>query len=271
MTLNLIVQEGIPEHPGLRSSADPMRLWWVDGKGKTKTLLQGPMKEIDLPDEPASPDHRYVAFGQWRGDPRNQDRRKVLHILDREGGKSVLCMLKAKSHDVIGWRSTESGPRAVAVTNRWQFDEQASELYLADPRTGELEHRKDEDARLEIDNRLSPDGKRRVRVGEDELIVTDTTDGRQSRFALHEDERPHVGLDCVDWASPRYLRFERADAGTHRRDDDEDILSGVGRPGEARLSHSCKFSPDFRWVLYQGHGSDGEGLFLAPVETPDGP
>ncbi len=33
-------------------------------------------------------------------------------------------------------------------------------------------------------------------------------------------------------------------------------------------SHSYKFSSDFRRVLYQGEGVDGEGLFLAPVEMP---
>jgi hypothetical protein len=33
-------------------------------------------------------------------------------------------------------------------------------------------------------------------------------------------------------------------------------------------SHSYKFSSDFRWVLYQGEGADGGGLFLAPVEVP---
>jgi hypothetical protein len=33
-------------------------------------------------------------------------------------------------------------------------------------------------------------------------------------------------------------------------------------------SGSCKFSPDFRWVMYQHDSVDGEGLFLAPVELP---
>jgi hypothetical protein len=36
-------------------------------------------------------------------------------------------------------------------------------------------------------------------------------------------------------------------------------------------SNSYKFSSDFRWVLYQGERSDGEGLFLAPVEMPRKP
>jgi hypothetical protein len=33
-------------------------------------------------------------------------------------------------------------------------------------------------------------------------------------------------------------------------------------------SYTYKFSSDFRWVLYRGEGTDGEGLFLAPVESP---
>jgi hypothetical protein len=33
-------------------------------------------------------------------------------------------------------------------------------------------------------------------------------------------------------------------------------------------SHSYQFSSDFRWVLYQGEGIEGEGLYLAHVELP---
>jgi hypothetical protein len=36
-------------------------------------------------------------------------------------------------------------------------------------------------------------------------------------------------------------------------------------------SHGYKFSSDFRSVLFQGESSDGEGLFLAPVEVPSEP
>jgi hypothetical protein len=32
-------------------------------------------------------------------------------------------------------------------------------------------------------------------------------------------------------------------------------------------SSSYKFSPDFRWVLYEGDENVGEGLFLAPVDA----
>src|SRR5205807_281766 len=108
----------------------------------------------------------------------------------------------------IGWKETEAGLRLVAVTNRWQFDKkEPSELYLIDPTTGNLERQENVDARLEIDSPLSPDGTRRYRVGKDELIVTDMEDGNQRRFFFHEDDRRFVGPECVEWASPRYLKF----------------------------------------------------------------
>src|SRR5262249_14200756 len=131
--LDLIVQEGIPETPRIRSSADPMRIWWVDGKAHEKTLLRGPEKALTLAEVVVSPDHRYVALEQWRGKPGSKDRTKVLLILDREGGGATEFMSQGKDLSLVAWRPTETGLRAVAVTNRWQFDgEGVSVLYLAD-------------------------------------------------------------------------------------------------------------------------------------------
>ena len=70
--LDLVVQEGIPELRGMRSSGDPMRIWWVDGKTKEKQLLQGPEKDLNLAEVPVSPDHRYVALHQWKKNPLGQ-------------------------------------------------------------------------------------------------------------------------------------------------------------------------------------------------------
>jgi hypothetical protein len=266
--LSLLVQEGIPERPGVKSSGDPMRIWWVDGKSKEKKLLRGPEKDLNLADEPVSPDQRYVVFSQWQGDPRKEGRSKVLHILDREKGRGVLCKLEAKDLSVIGWKRTNAGLRMAAVTNRWQLDKKKpSELYLADPATGKLERQENVDARLEIDNPLSPDGKRRVRVGKDELVVTDVGSGKQRRFVFHEDDRRFVGPECIEWVSPCYLKFNGPrlaliDVTTMK------MCFPVSADGAKFGSHSYKFSPDFRWVLYQGERSDGAGLFLAPVEMP---
>ena len=266
--LNLVVQEGVAEEPGVKSSADPMRIWWVDGKEKVKKLLRGPEKELNLVEKPVSPDHRFVAMSQWQGDPRKEGRTKVLYILDRVSGKSSLCQSKGKDLSVIGWKETNGGLRMLAVTNRWQFEKQeASELYQADPATGNLVRQENVDARLDIDNPLSPDGKHRVRVGKDALVVTDVKDGKQRRFVFHEDDRRFVGPECIEWASPRYLKFNGQrlaliDVTTMK-------MSFPMMADGAKLgSHSFNFSSDFRWVLYQGDSRDGEGLFVAPVEMP---
>jgi hypothetical protein len=268
--LNLVVQEGVPETPGVESSGDPMRIWWVDGKSKEKKLLRGPEKDLNLAEIPVSPDHRYVVLSQWQGDPRKEGRSEVLYFLDRETGKS--CSYKSKQGlSVIGWKKTDAGLRMAAVTNRWQFDKkEPSELYLADPATGKLERQENVDARLEIDNPLSPDGKHRVRVGKEELVVTDVEGGSQRRFIFHEDDRRFVGPECIERVSPRYLKFNGQrlaliDVTTMK------MCFPVSADGAKFGSHTYKFSPDFRWVLYQGEASDGEGLFLAPVEMPKEP
>lgn len=268
--LSLIAQEGIPENPSVKSSADPMRIWWVDGKNKGKKLLRGPEKDLNLAEKPVSPDQRYVALSQWQGDPRKGERSEVLYFLDRQSGKSCSCKSK-QGLSVIGWKQTQVGLRLVAVTNRWQFDKkEPSKLYIADPATGRLERQENVDARLDIDNPLSPDGKHRVRVGKEELIVADVAGGKQHRFVFHEDDRRFVGPECIEWVSPRYLKFNGnrlalIDVTTMK------MSFPVSANGAKFGSHGYKFSSDFRWVLFQGESSDGEGLFLAPVEMPSEP
>jgi hypothetical protein len=269
--LNLLVQEGIPESPGVKSSGDPMRIWWVGGKDKEKSLLQGPEKDLDLAESPASPDRRYIGFHHWRDNPGKKGRAKLLYILDREGGKTQVFELPGKDLSLVSWKNTGARLQAVAVTNRWQFDKnEVSELYLADPGTGKLEHQEQVDSRSEIDNPLSPDGKRRVRVGKDELVVTDVADGRNRPFVFHEDDRRFVGPECVEWASPRFLQF----AGPRLAIIDVTTMKmcfPALADGARFGSHAYKFSSDFRWVLYQGEGIEGESLFLAPVELPKEP
>jgi hypothetical protein len=263
--LDLIVQEGISEVRGMRSSGDPMRVWWVDGKTKAKKLLQGPEKDLGLAEVPVSPDHRYVALHQWKTNPRGKGRTKFLQILNRESGEVKACESQGKNFYLIGWRKTDAGLRVVAVTNRWQFEKkEVSELYLVDPATGKVELQDNVDARLEIDNPLSPDGKHRIRVGKDELIVTDTERGEQRRFVFHVDDRRFVGPECVEWVAPRYLKFNGPrlaliDVTTMK------MCFPASADGARFGSHTYKFSPGFRWVLFQGQGSDEEGLFLSPL------
>jgi hypothetical protein len=266
--LDLIVQEGIPEFRGMRSSGDPMRVWWVDGKSKEKKLLYGPEKDLNLADVPVSPDRRYVALHQWKKSPVGAGRTRFLHILNRESGEVKVCESQGKDLSVIGWRQTEAGFRVIALTNRWQFGKtEPSELYVVDPNFGKVELQSNVDARLEIDNPLSPDRKRRVRVGKDELVVTDVGDGKQHRFVFHEDDRQYVGPEYVEWVSPRYLKFD----GPRLALIDVTTMK-MCFPASADVakfaSDSYKFSPDFRWVLFQGEGSDGGALFLSRVETP---
>jgi hypothetical protein len=267
--LDLLVQEGIPENPAFRSSGDPMRVWWVDRKTGAKTLLRGPEKDLNLAEVPVSPDHRYVALRQWRADSGAKRRTNVLHILDRENGCETKAFeLAEESFSLVGWKESNSGLRAILVTNRWRFDEnEVSELYLADPSTGRTERQDGIDARYDLDNPLSPAGKHRFRVGEDELVVMDTTGGQERHFVFHEDDRRFIGEECLEWTSPRYLKFNGQrlaliDVTTMK------MCFPASADDVQFPSYSYKFSPDFRWVLYQGEGIDGEGLFIAPVEMP---
>lgn len=265
--LDLVVQEGIQENSAYRSSGDPMRIWWVDGKSKERTPLRAPEKDLNLAESPVSPDLRYVGLGQYQGKPGTDGRCKVLFILDRIDGTEKKFRLDGKNLYLVGWKTTDAGVQAIVVTNRWQFDDEASELYLADPATGALEHQKDADARYDLDNLLSPDGKHRVRVGENDLVVTDVGTGEQRQFVFHEDDLEFVGEECIEWVSPRYLKFN----GQRLAFIDVTTMK-MCFPQSAEetqaASHTYKFSPDLRSGLFEGEDAEGPGLYLAPVELP---
>jgi hypothetical protein len=95
-------------------------------------------------------------------------------------------------------------------------------------------------------------------------------DGKQRRFVFHEDDHRFAGPECIEWASPRYLKFNGPrpaliDVTTMK------MCFPKSADGSKAGSHTYKFSSDFRWVLYQGGAIEGEGLFLAPVEMPREP
>ena len=265
--LDLLVQEGIPENPAFRSSGDPMRIWWVDGKNKKRTLLREPEKDLNLAEAPVSPDLRYVGLGQYKGKPGTDGRCKVLFILDRTDGTEKKFRLDGKDLFLVGWKTTDVSVQAIVVTNRWQFDGEESELYLADLATGTLEHQKGVDARYDLDNLLSPDGKHRVRVGENDLIVTDVASGEQRQFVFHEDDLEFIGEECVEWVSPQYLKFNGQrlsliDVTTMK------MCFPTSSDEIQTASHTYKFSSELRWVLFEGDDAQGPALYLAPVELP---
>ncbi|MCE9534763.1 MAG: hypothetical protein K8T89_27115 [Planctomycetes bacterium] len=203
-------------------------------------------------------------MSQWKDKTDEKERTKITIIIDRETGKEKIVELPGKDLTVIGWKQTDAGLRCLAMTNRWRIDKkEPSDLYSIDPITGELK-RQDADARTEVG--ISPDGKRRVRVGKDDLIVTEIESGKEQRFVFHEDDQRFVGEDCVQWVSPRYLKFNG------RRLALIDVtrmkMCILKTADEMKVpSHICKFSSDFRWVLYQGETADGDALLLAPVEA----
>ena len=84
---------------------------------------------------------------------------------------------------------------------------------------------------------------------------------------FHEDDLPFVGDEAVEWVSPRYLKF----SGQRLPIDITSMKMCFPQTADVVGidPFSCKFSPDFRWVMYQHDNVDAEGLFLAPVELPE--
>jgi len=263
--LRLIVEEGIPQEPGVRNLGDNTCMWWVSPN--QKRLLHGWEKDLDLAEAAVSPDYRFVAFERWYGN--GERRTKFLNILDRTTGVMRTAASQGRPLSVVGWKRTEAGLRAVARMPRVRSDtKQQPESYLIEPVTGRMQRQYDEPA-LAGDELLSPDGKYRVQLDKDRLTVTTVASGQKRGFVFHGDNRRFLIDDCIEWVSPRYLRFNGPrlafiDATTMKMS----FASPAERTHQRPTAY--KFSSDLRWVLYQEERIDGESLFLAPVESASG-
>lgn len=186
-------------------------------------------------------------------------------IFDRESRTESTFELPRKDLFLVGWKDTPTGFQAVAMTNRWRIHEgQPAESYLADPVSGSLERCVGEQPTIE--SPLSRDKSCQVAIRGDDLVITDVRTGAERRFHFHEDDREYLGEGCIEWLNDRYLKFN----GPRLALIDTKVMKMCLPPcadGSRLASQSYVFSPDFRWVLYQSETTDGDALFLAPVES----
>ena len=272
--LELIVQEGEPSEGDVSTSNDLMRIWWVErpreGRSKEKQLLHGPEKDLSLADAPVSPDLRFVALEQWSSPIDTKGRSKKLHILDREEFVTVTLDMPDAELSLTGWKMTDAGLRAqVVLRSQEKGKEMTCESYVVDPLAPDLEKPDPQEPRVEIASFISPDGKHRVHVHPEELIFTQIDDGEKRPFVVHADDLPFIGDRCVEWLSPRYLKLN----GTRLALIDITTIKmsyPVSENGWVIKSSACKFSSDFRRVLFRPLAtSDADkGLYVAPVESP---
>jgi hypothetical protein len=155
------------------------------------------------------------------------------------------------------------------MTNQWKIDEKKPSLaYLADPTTGSLQRAANLDGLAGLEAETSPDGKHQFHVGKTDLTITELPNGKVQRFAFHEYDLRFVGPDCVEWISPRYLKFNGPRLSLIDIDSMKMCFPALA-DGSRFPSAAYKFTRDMRWVAYQGE-TEGQGSFyLAPVELPD--
>jgi len=217
-----------------------------------------------LAEKPLSPDGRFVVITNWR--PRTDGNRgnySVIHILHLMSDTTQTIELVNQSPEPIGWIGSGKDLRLVFLkSHRWEKD-QKHEWFLGDPETGK--HTPAEKSPLggdESARRLSPDGALVAAVeGKDKLTITDLKTGEKRSFTFHEDDRRFVHEEGFQWVSSRYLRLHLnrlafLDVQTLK-------MSYPLTKKDASRSHT--FSPDFKWVLWQGHD---EGLYVSPVVMP---
>jgi hypothetical protein len=256
----LLIRESIPTQPGVWSGDDPERLWWIDGAAKQRQALQGPWgdKLLSLGDIPVSPDGRYVVIGSWKP-AADRGNYAVLHILDRQTGKTQTIDIPNKSLEHVGWDGDGQELRVV-FTEGHRWDKEAKRRWFqADPATGAYMPVNPPPKVEDPAQRVSPDGSLVAGLlGKEKLTVTEVKSGKRQVFAFHEDDQRYVEEGCFEWVSPRYLKLALGklsflDVRTMK-------MNYPAAKGDERTGYT--FSPDFRWALLE---RVDKGLYLGRV------
>ncbi len=262
----LLLLEVLPREPGVFSSEDPERLWWVDRNENATRELKGPWEghSFYLGDHPISPNGRFIAIKTWI--PKTDAQRgnqSVIHILDRESGDTQVVTIQNQMPTPVDWVGKGAECKLAFTENPSWREGQSIRWYLADPQTGDVSTCEQSPLPSgDPSSPCSPDGSSKASLqGKEKIVITDLRSGQTQAFTIHEEDRQFVSEGCFEWVSTRYiaLRLNRlAFLDTHSlkmnyplsRDDD---------------SSGHQFSADFRWVLWQ---NDDDKTFVAAINLP---
>ena len=194
----------------------------------------------------------------------------MLLLLDRTTGKPRTVERPGKSLTLTDWRGEGQTLRGVVVIDRWSDDKSKSEHFLIDPLSGTEETPMAKSPSPAARWLTAPDAMHRAMIRNNKLVLVEVASGRERRFRFHEDDTRFVHDEAVEWAGPRYLKFNGPrlaliDAAALK-------MSYPTSAADAKLypSHGHTFSPDGGWVHYQcADGSAGAGLHLGRVRIPE--
>jgi hypothetical protein len=247
------------------TSSDVKTISLVDRTKKTKRVLEPPAKDADLGiDAPISPDGAWIVWKEMKKLPK--EKQKIgrvgywsIHVVPTSGGAAKAVDDEGHFFEVIGWTGTGATLKAV-VQDGARYDKEVKPTFFTfDPKTGARAPLASLPSGITKDETLSPDGKHRVTCKDGAIIVTDAAGGAEKRFPIHADDRKAMEEErCVDWASPRYLRYRIDRLGFV--DIETMKLSYTFPPGE-EPEQTIAFSEDFAWAAQ----STKEGVRLAKV------
>jgi len=258
---NFLVRETIPETPGVWSSADPVRLWWLEGD--QRSLLVGPEKGLGLGEDPVSPDHQFIVLERWKENPTTQGRYKTIVFLNRESGATLVADVPNQSLTQTGWTIVAGRYRAVLVSNYWDLDHEAPKrVYLTDPDTGDVVPAPDVPV-PKHSRPISPEGAQQIQLeGKMRFVVINRVTLERRYFEFHEDDMPYVNEENLQWLSERYIVFRSARLAFI---DTITMKMNYPKPRPKHGESSYLFSRDFRWALYEKQTDDKTGLYLGRI------
>jgi WD40 repeat protein len=254
------VVEILHNNPKVFSSADPQRLWLVDGQGKHQVTIPSGLTNWFVLKDCVSPDGQFVALHSWQAQS-NKKRSRVIHLGNLQSGQWTTVQVPDTALELVGW--TGKGSKGVVLTGM-DFDKKSiRKPYSLEAATGQLVPLESMPAWIDPDHRHSPDGKRSIEViGTERLVISDLGTGQKREFIFNPYDRRNVFPGSVHWVNDRYLAFESSRMALINTETLK--MNFVADKGSK--INVAEFSPDFKFAI----GTEKDDThYLGTVQTPE--
>jgi hypothetical protein len=210
---SFLVEEKIPDTPGMITKADPSRFWWVDAFAGTAKPVDGPWnaRNVDCDPQAISPDSHYLVLSESRTRVDGKGGYTQLYIIDLQSFKAATLDINQQWLEPVGWHVQGENLRLIARTGLLFDPPEKRQACLVDPATGDWQPaRADEVPPLAASLIRSPDGQQGAMVVEHkalEIRPLAAGTGTMKSMTFNPEDRRFVDENCVSWIDNRYLSF----------------------------------------------------------------
>lgn len=260
---HVLVEEKIPDTPGMVTDADPSRFLWLDLSTSAVKPINGPWKprDVDLNPGALSPDSHFMVLSESRTRDDRKGGYTELYVVDLEANTASAVDINQQWVEILGWLGQGDNLR-VAVRTGFNLDPpEKRQACLVDPSTGNWVAATPAQIPAATAHQLpSPDGQNVAEIVDRQRLVIHRATGVTRELVFNPDDKHFVDDGCVAWLDNQYMSF----FNPYPVVIDTRIMKMNYLLDRDRIPNTVRYSQEFKYaaVLLD------DGLFLAPIEMP---